>query len=94
MSYEQDIRRGQLAETVLGNEVYCAAYKLLAESLIAKWRESDDPAQREELHKLLKLLDKVQNLMEGTMRSGKVAASELERRRSLAERVGLKRVAG
>lgn len=91
MSYEQDAQRGQLAENVLTNEVYLSAYRGIEQGILAKWRESDDKAEREELHKLLKLLDKVQNLMESTMRSGQIAAKELERKRSLSERVGLKR---
>lgn len=91
MSYENDVKRGQLADAVLTNEVYTEAYSLIEQGILAKWRESDDREEREQLHKLLKLLGKVQGMMESTMRSGQVASRELERKRSLSERVGLKR---
>lgn len=91
MSYDEDAKRGRLAEAVLTNDVYVEAYRLIEQGLIAKWREADDKEDREQLHKLLKLLGKVQNLMESTMRNGQIAAKELERKRSLTERVGLKR---
>ncbi len=91
MSYENDVRRGQLAESVLTNEVYIGAYEQIEKGILAQWRESSDKAEREELHKLLRLLDKVRTLTESAMRSGQIAAKELERKRSLAERVGLKR---
>ena len=93
MSYEDDVKRGQLAEAVLTNEVYTEAYSLIEQGILAKWRESDDREEREHLHKLQKLLDKAKGLMESTMRSGQVASRELERKRSLSERVGLKRPA-
>lgn len=91
MSYEDDLRRGQLAEAVLTNEVYADAYSKIEHGILSAWRESGDAAEREQLHKLLKLLGKVQNIMESTMRSGQIAAKELERKKSLSERVGLKR---
>ena len=91
MSYENDVKRGQLAEAVLTNEVYTEAYGLIEQGILAKWRESDDREEREQLHKLLKLLGKVQGMMESAMRSGQVGSRELERKRSLSERVGLKR---
>lgn len=92
MSYEEDMKRGQQAEAVLTNPVYIDAYSKIEQGILSVWRESGDKAEREELHKLLKLLDKVRNLTESTMRSGQIAAKELERKRSLSERVGLKRV--
>lgn len=90
MSLTKDVERGQQAESVLQNPIYCEAYSLIEQGILKTWRESGDTAQREELHKVLKLLDKVRNLMESTMRSGKVAAKELERKRKLSERLGLR----
>jgi hypothetical protein len=90
MSVDDDIKRGRLAEAVLTNSVYTEAYSLIEQGILTKWRESTDKDEREELHKLLKLLDKVKALTESAMRSGQVAAKELERKRSLSERVGMR----
>ena len=87
MSLELDADRGRLAEDVLANPVYQESYALIEQALIAKWRGADRPEVREELHKILGLLDKVQGLIESTMRSGKVASKELERKRSVADRL-------
>lgn len=92
MSYEEDMKRGLLAESVLTNEVYTDAYDKIEQGILAQWRASTDKVEREELHKLLKLLDKVKGLTESVMRSGQIAAKELDRKRSLSERVGLKRM--
>lgn len=90
MSLTKDVERGQQAESVLQNPIYCEAYSLIEQGILKTWRESGDATQREELHKVLKLLDKVRSLMESTMRSGKVASKELERKRKLSERLGLR----
>ena len=86
-----DVERGRLAEAVLDNAVYRDAYTQIEQGILTRWRESKDAAEREELHRTLRLLDKVKTLTESVMRSGQIAAKELERKRSLAERVGLKR---
>lgn len=91
MSLTSDVERGLQAESVLQNPIYCEAYSLIEQGILKTWRESGDAAQREELHKVLKLLDKARSLMESTMRSGRVAAKELERKRKLSERIGLTR---
>ena len=90
MSLTKDVERGQQAESVLQNPIYCEAYSLIEQGILKKWQESGDAMEREELHKLQKLLGKVRSLMESTMRSGKVAAKELERKRKLSERLGLR----
>jgi len=90
MSVTHDVERGQQAETVLQNPIYCEAYSLIEKGILKKWQESADAEEREELHKLQKLLGKVRNLMESTMRSGQIAAKELERKRRLSERLGLR----
>ncbi len=91
MSLENDAERGRLADAVLQNRVYVESYVLIEQGIYAKWAESRDKEEREQLHKLLQMLSKARTLLETTMRSGKVAAEELNRRRTLAERVGLRR---
>lgn len=87
MSLEQDVERGRQAEAVLANPVYADAYLQIEQEVTRKWRESRDKEEREQLHQLLRMLDKARTVMESTMRSGKVAAKELERRQSLSERL-------
>lgn len=87
----QDVQRGRQAQAVLDNPVYQDAYTQIEQGILSKWRESKDAAEREELHRTLRLLDKVKALTESAMRSGQIAAKELERKRSLSERVGLRR---
>lgn len=91
MTPAQEVERGLQAESVLQNPIYCEAYTLIEQGILKTWRESGDAVQREELHKVLKLLDKARSLIEATMRSGKVAAKDLERKRKLSERLGLMR---
>lgn len=87
MSLEKDVERGRLADAVLQNPVYVESYGLIEQEITRKWRESRDAAEREQLHQLLRMLDKARTVLESAMRSGKVAAKELERKRSLAERM-------
>lgn len=88
MSDQLEAQRGQLAEQVLNNQVYVDAYGLIEQELTRLWRESRDRSEREQLHQLLRMLGKVQTVLESTMRTGQVAASELRRKQSLAEKIG------
>ena len=88
MSLEQDEERGRLADEVLKNRVYAESFSLIEQEMTRLWRESRDKDEREQLHQLLRMLDKSRSILESTMRSGRVAADELRKRRSLAERIG------
>lgn len=83
-------QRGQLARQVLENPVYAESYALIEQELTRLWRESRDASEREQLHQLLRMLDKARAVLERTMRDGKVAAKELQRKQTLAERIGLR----
>lgn len=91
MSLEKDAERGRQAQAVLDNPVYVESYGLIEQEITRKWRDSRDASEREELHRLLKMLDKARTVLESTMRSGRVAEADIQRKRSLAERVGLTR---
>jgi len=88
MSLEYEAERGRLAQEVIDNPVYADAFRQIEQGLTQAWRESRDAAQREECHRLLKVLDKVQTALASTMRSGKVAEAELVSRATLAQRIG------
>jgi hypothetical protein len=91
MSDFHDAQRGQFAQSVLDNPVYADSYALIEREVMNLWRDSRDPAEREELHRFLKAMTKARNVLETTMRTGKLAMAELERKRTLSERLGLKR---
>lgn len=88
MSLEHDEERGRLADEVLKNRVYAESFSLIEQEMTRLWRESRDKDEREQLHQLLRMLDKSRSILESTMRSGRVASDELRKRRSLAERIG------
>lgn len=88
MSDALEAQRGQLAEQVLRNAVYVDAYGLIESELTRLWRESRDRDEREQLHQLLKMLTKVQTVLESTMRTGQVATAELQRKQTLAQKIG------
>lgn len=87
MSREAEAERGRLAEAILLNPVYVESYELVEQALITKWKASNDPKEREDLHSLLRLQEKSRKLLEATFRDGRVAEKELERKQSLLERM-------
>jgi len=88
MSLQNEALRGDLARQVLENEVYAEAYGLIEQEITKAWRESKNPAEREELHRALRSLNKVQRVLEATMDSGKVALDKLRLEQSRLQRIG------
>ncbi|MDQ3039152.1 MAG: hypothetical protein M3R16_05050 [Pseudomonadota bacterium] len=86
MSLEQDVERGRQAQEVLGNAVYAESYTLIEQEIYKAWQNSREQADREQLHQLLRMLEKAKLVLESTMRSGKIAADQLLQKRNLAER--------
>lgn len=87
MSLQNEAQRGEMARQVIENEVYAEAYTLLEQEITRAWRDSKDAAEREELHRALRSLVKVQKVLESTMNSGKVAAATLQAEKSRAQRI-------
>lgn len=90
MSVEQDVQRGKDALAVLQNPAYIEAYTTLDAALVKAWRDSRDPQDREDLHRMLGLLSRLQGVMEGAVRNGQITEKEILRKRNFAERVWLK----
>lgn len=90
MSDENEIDRGRMAEDVLKNPVYRDAYHQIEQGLTTAWRESRNHDEREEIHQLLRMLDKVKQSMEGVMRRGEFAKASLVRKQSSLSRLGRK----
>jgi hypothetical protein len=87
LSLEKDIDRARLADEVLNNPVYAESYAQIEQEFTKLWRDSRDKDEREDIHRALLMLGKARTILEATMRSGQVAAKELERKRSLSERM-------
>lgn len=90
MSAEQEVQRGKDALAVLQNPAYIEAYSTLDAALVKAWRDSRDPQDREDLHRMLGLLSRLQGVMEGAVRNGQITEKEILRKRNFAERMGLK----
>ena len=88
MSLQDETRRGDLARQVIENEVYADAYALIEQEITHSWQESRNPAEREELHRALRSLKKVQAVLQSTMDSGKVAAAQITLDRNRVQRIG------
>jgi hypothetical protein len=86
---QQLAERGRQAQAVLDNPVYAESYGLIEAEIQRKWRDSRDPEEREQLHLLLRMLDKAKNVLESTLRAGKLAEDALKRQQSQAEKMAL-----
>lgn len=89
MSDQHEAERGRLAQAVLDNPVYAESYGLIEAEITRKWRESRDKDEREQLHMLLRMLDKARNVLESTMRTGQLAEEAIKRKQSQAEKMAL-----
>lgn len=84
---DDDIRRARSAQGVLESDAYREAYATVDAALVKLWRDSRDPADREDLHKMLGLLGRVQAVMEAALRNGEITEREILRKRTFAERL-------
>ena len=87
-SNERDAERGQRAREVLDNPIYAEAFGTLEQEMYRLWRESRDERDREQLHRFLLTLGKVQNALETVMRTGELSQAKLLEDRSRAEQIG------
>lgn len=88
MSPEQEERRGLEAQQVLQNGIYKEAYSAIRDNIVTQLSLADlADERRKRLNDLLVALGKVEGYMRQVMVSGTMAAQEIERQRSLAERV-------
>ncbi len=87
MSDEEEVRRGELAQQVLENEVYIDSFGLIEQEVFKKWQDSRDKEEREQLHQFLLALRKSRQVLEQTLRTGKVALDKLKRDRGLIGRL-------
>lgn len=88
MSPQEEERRGLEAQVVLENGIYKESYKVIRDNIVAQLSLADlADDKRQRLNNLLVALAKVEQYMKQVMVSGTMAAMQIERERTLAERV-------
>jgi hypothetical protein len=88
MTPEEEQRRGARVQQVLGHEIYVEAYEAIRTRLLTMLESADLPAdKRQRLNDLLIAQAQHRRYMEQVMVGGKIAAEQIERDRTFAERV-------
>lgn len=88
MTPEEEVRRGNRARNLLGDEIYVEAYSAVRDRIVAQLSLAEVEAdKRARLNNLLVALATVQRYMEQVMVGGKMAAEQIERDKNFAERV-------
>lgn len=88
MTIEQDEQRGEEARLVLDSPVYKEAYTQIEANIVNKLSlQATSAAEAEDLRRLLIALRRVREYMKQTVTTGTMAAMELEKRRTLRERL-------
>jgi len=87
MTDELKAQRGLSAKAVLENPAYTDAYQTIEEGLVAKWKAAGTPEEREDCHRMLRVLAKFHTVLDSTMRSGKLAEDVIRHKQSFAEKL-------
>jgi hypothetical protein len=88
MSPEEEQTRGHKAQRVLKDEMYQEAYTEIQARLVGLLAQAEIIGeQRERLNNLLIAHNKVKQYMEQVLLGGKMAAEQIERDRTLKERM-------
>lgn len=90
MSEAKDIERGALADSVLNNRIFQESFAELEAKITTEWKQSKCPEEREKLHLSLLLMKRLESHLKSLVMNGEVAGKVVERRNSLAERLGLR----
>lgn len=88
MTLQEEERRGVEAKYILDNAIYREAYDTIRSNIVSQLSLADTPDdKRARLNNLLIALSKVEQYMKQIMASGTMAAMQIERDRTLAERL-------
>lgn len=88
MTPDEEVQRGHEAQRVLGDRIYNEAYTAIRERIVQQLAQVElDDAKRARLNNLLIAHETVRRYMENVMQSGKLAAQQIERDRTFAERM-------
>lgn len=69
--------RGQIAESLLKNELLIEYWEVTEKALIEKWTESQDQVERDDLWRNIRILRNQQKYMQKIITTGKTASKEL-----------------
>jgi hypothetical protein len=88
MSPEEEQTRGHKAQRVLKDDMYIEAFETIQSRIVGLLAQSETTGeQRERLNALLVAHNKVKQYMEQVVLGGKMAAEQIERERTLKERM-------
>lgn len=88
MKPEDEERRGAEARQILEHPIYREAYSAIQERIVGQLALADTPDEtRKRLNDLLIALNKVRVYMEQVALSGAMATQEIERKRTLRDRI-------
>lgn len=88
MTPEEELQRGNEARRVLHDRIYLEAYETIRERIVQQLAQVEtDDAKRGRLNSLLIAHEAVRRYMEQVMLTGKMAAAQIERDKTLAERM-------
>jgi hypothetical protein len=88
MAPEEEARRADRAQQVLGNEIYVEAYQSIRERIWSQLALVELPEEkRARLNALAVALESVNKYMKVVLENGKVAADNIERNKKFGERV-------
>ncbi len=87
MNLEQDERRGEDARQILESPIYKEAWAAMRENIITRLEQASLTAEERKMwNDLLIVHGKAKKYMESILTTGTMAAMEMEKKRSLAER--------
>jgi hypothetical protein len=87
MTLEKQMYDGDLANQVLENPIFQQVFSDIETELVGEWKSSKSVAERESLHLDLRTLGKIKQRLVTTLETGKLARREVERKRSLLEKL-------
>lgn len=81
MDLNTELRRGEIAASLLDNEIYKEAIQSVQDGIVHAWSNSPirDKEGQSELRLMLKLLTDLQRNIETVMQTGKLAKIQIER---------------
>lgn len=89
MTPDEEIRRGRHAANVLDDEIYKEAYQSIRERIVGQLASADlSDDKRARLNNLLIALEAVRRYMEQVMVGGRMAVEQIERERTMSQRIG------
>jgi len=89
MSPDEEIVRGNEARMLMQNKLYLESWQAIEQRLVSLLKQIDiDPAKEERVKWTLKGLELYRRHLESVMQTGKMAAQQIERDKTFAERVG------